>query len=53
MDDPFDIESEYTQDVFDQHGYEYGTTPIDTMMANEAMGFDMAAAMSGDGGGGC
>lgn len=32
--------------VFDKHGFDAGCTPIDTMMANEAMSFDMAGAMN-------
>lgn len=42
-----DIEVEGTHDVFSKHGYDPYLTPIDTMMSNEAMGFDMEGAMNG------
>ena len=44
LDDP---EVEPTHAVFDRYGFDVVCTPIDKLMANEAMGFDMADAMEG------
>lgn len=45
---PDDIEVEDTHEVFDHHGYDPYSTPLDTLMSNEAMGFATAGAMYGD-----
>lgn len=42
---PDDYEIEPTHAVGNYHGYDMACTPIDALMANEAMGFDMAGAM--------
>jgi len=46
MDD--DIEVEATHEVFDHHGFDPYSTPLDKLFGNEAMGFAMAGAMSGN-----
>lgn len=40
-----DIDVEPTHAVFDRYGYGVYDTPLDTLFANQAMGFDMAGAM--------
>jgi hypothetical protein len=47
--DKDNIDVEATHYAADQHGYDLGTTPLDNLMANQALGFDTAGAMA-DGG---
>lgn len=44
-------EVEGTHSVFDHHGHDPYSTPLDTLFGNEAMGFAMAGAMEQEVGG--